>query len=122
MKRLLAVALALAAAATASHAQTAASRSSNQLLNECSAALNIMAGVKSVDFIEATNCVGYIQGYRDGVAALAKVGPRSCVPAEATAGQVAHVIVTYLKDNPETLGLDKRAAMQAALSASYPCN
>ena len=119
MKRLLVLSLALAA--SASHAQPAASRSSNQLLNECSAALNIMAGMRSVNFIEATNCVGYIQGYRDGVAALGQAGERACVPQEATAGQLATVIVTYLKDNPDTLALDKRIAMQQALAASYPC-
>ena len=120
MKRLLVLGLAVAAA-TASHAQTPASRSSNQLLNECTAALNIMAGIKTVDFIEATNCVGYIQGYRDGVAAFAKADAQACVPLEATAAQVATRIVTYLKENPDSLGLDKRVGMQRALAASYPC-
>jgi hypothetical protein len=119
MKRL--VIFSLIMAAGAAHGQTSASRSAEQLLSECSAALRIMAGQKSVDFIEASNCVGYIQGYRDGVGTLLKSGPRACVPQEATAGQVARVIVNHLKSNPGQLTLDKRVGMQAALAAAYPC-
>ncbi len=121
MKQLLVLA-SLAVATTVPHAQTAASRSSERLLSECSAALRIMDGQKSVDFIEASNCVGYIQGYRDGVATLFKADERSCVPLEASAGEVAQKIVAYLKGNPGSLYLDKRVGMQAALAASYPCN
>lgn len=88
--------------------------SGNSLLRDCT------AGESTHSY---AYCLGYISGLVDGAnveADFRKCKPLFAIPAEAELGQLADVVVKYLKEHPEVR--DVRAAVLAltALKAAFP--
>ena len=105
---------------TATYGQTRPN--SESLLRECSAAVRYMDGDKSRRlFDDLNNCIAYLQGFRDGLDTTNATGTVVCVPAEATPGLLARVVVKHLQDNPGQLQRDRMYGIFAALVVRYPC-
>jgi hypothetical protein len=114
----------------------------NDLLEYCKPVAE--HGAEAKDFF-AGYCLGLIQGMRYtmsvdvGAHSLAKEPStdksieakratmrcdsvwKECVPDEATAGQLAKVVVKFLNDHPERLHEDAFGLIHDAFKAAFPC-
>jgi hypothetical protein len=100
MRGMLAVVLGLAIATPAS----ASFMNGNDLMKVCS----------SDDRLDKGQCLGYIKGVVD-------VAPRkdTCVPAEATVGQIRDIFLKSMKENPEDRDLLASALLAVALHEAF---
>lgn len=114
--------------ATASFAEQI---SGNELLETCTSDNQVLTGF----------CIGYVIGYSEGApwgVALADASVRgemggpdvnnmvgtvtgSCVPADATNGQLKDVVTKYLQENPASRHESARTLIWRAYAAAFPC-
>jgi hypothetical protein len=107
--------------ATATLAQERLATTSDKLLAECLEALKIGQRDGTASSLEGRSCVAYVFGYADGVNTARTMGKAICVPSNATAEQMARVVVKHLQEHRETLRLPREAGIQAAFASAYPC-
>ncbi len=71
-------------------------------------------------------CGGYISGIHDSVKDLVLHGLIAkdpyCMPAGINRGQLVSVVVSYIKDNPESFTQSASSSVLSAYSESFPCN
>ena len=124
MKRIIALALVICAVAMTARAQSVSGWSGNTLYERW------RDGAAAQ---QRTWCLGYMSGYRDGIA-LAHPGPGSsnarsgssdarllCIPAGVTAEQMKDVVVRALKDDPATRHTQASYLVALALSSAWIC-
>jgi Rap1a immunity proteins len=84
----------------------------------------------STDYGQMLGCGGYVAGFGHGVAyekkfAEAKTGRKVpapyCLPDTVEDGQVIHVVLKYIRDNPADANEPTAALIMDALAKSYPC-
>ncbi|TKB28059.1 hypothetical protein FCL47_00780 [Desulfopila sp. IMCC35006] len=104
----------------------------NDLLAQCSLAVNIMDGKKmtadmqgSIDAGNSMYCFGLLQGIIS-LNKLYEVSLRNkalfCTPnSDITNGEAARVVVKYLDEHPEVLHEPDFAVVINALVKAYPC-
>ena len=86
-----------------------------ELLHECQAAAHFGSSnnLSDKEYLDGVHCVGYLSGVRDTLTLwhgenendISPSGSRAfaCVPTEATAQELAMVVVKYLNDHPNQL-------------------
>lgn len=96
----------------------------NQMLKWCSEALTNRAP----DGLAIGYCLGYLGGYRDGIAmeqySIEQHLPpntRTCIPDNVTPEQLARILVKELSDHPGSLHNQSTALVYAALNHVFPC-
>jgi len=71
-------------------------------------------------------CGGYISGIHDSVKDLVLHGLIAkdpyCMPSGINRGQLVRVVVSYVKDNPESFTQSASSSVLSAYSESFPCN
>jgi len=102
----------------------------NELLIYCGAAIELAEKIDDridaiiLDAYKGGFCHGIIRGVWDMHDIYAE-GLKSqkffCVPKEVTLGQLARVVVKFLKDNPAILHENRTALIIMALKNAYPC-
>lgn len=117
MKRTIPVLMLLIAGAASAQDVTSA----NRLLKECRAAIQLAEGDRRVDQFDVASCIGYVEGFRDGLFASKIAGHVICLPDNASTGQLTRVIVKHLENNPNQLHILKGAVAHFALQAAFPC-
>jgi hypothetical protein len=70
-----------------------------------------------VDYQDASTLMGYIQGVHD----IGTDYRAICSPPSATAGQIAEVVIKYLRAHPEKLHLGGEVLISQALREAFPC-
>src|SRR5688572_27192658 len=112
--RLLVLLVALGVQTTA-HGQLRSFKSSEDLLTACKVGIRVMEGDATAYVGDSGICIGYINGYLDGIAAGPLANRVFCIPSEVTMGQLARVIVKFLSDHPNALHLERQVGIMAAL-------
>ena len=107
--------------ASLAHADDTYFSSSSQLLEMCSVAIAEMDGQKTNREFDATVCVSYLAGYRDGFAVANEGGKNICIPSSVTAGQLARVFAKWGREHPELLHENKAVGVTRALVSAFPC-
>ncbi len=69
------------------------------------------------DFAAGSLCVGYIDGFTDG---LEMAGRGLCLSG-ANLGTMARVYVAFMEKNPKLLDVEQSAGLAKSLMDSYPC-
>lgn len=95
----------------------------NMLLSQCQQYINA-ADSQKYNQIDAAVCGGFIQGVTSTVFFFSedlKKNDRFCLPDNATNGQIARIVVKYLKDNPKLLNEGRAGLVWLALKDAYPC-
>ncbi len=71
-------------------------------------------------------CGGYISAIHDSVKDLVFHGLIAkdpyCMPSGINRGQLVRVVVSYVKDNPESFTQSASSSVLSAYSESFPCN
>lgn len=100
----------------------------NDLLHNCSIALNIIDKTdKDFDDVEAVKgglCLGFMHGITDLNQVYkykADNDPLFCFPKDGTNTQAARVVVKYLKDHPEKLHEHMTLLTVLAFKEAFPC-
>ena len=94
----------------------------NELLQNCE--YLISQNVESdMAFYGAARCTGIVRGvWLATQLASTHMGGNLCAPDEGTTGQMARVVVKYLKDHPEELHMDEVVLISQALLDAFPCS
>ena len=96
-----------------------------KLLKSCGAAVRKMDGSGAESLVEATYCLGLMDGTITTSFYYMQLldGPLIyCLPASGiSSGQAARIVVKYLKENPEKLHESMTQLTILALSNAYPC-
>jgi Rap1a immunity proteins len=69
-------------------------------------------------------CFGYLRGVKDGFRMAFRIEnlkPPYCIPDEATAGQLASILIKYIKDHPEKAHFETMTLEVASLVNAFPC-
>jgi hypothetical protein len=105
----------------------AAAKTGNDLLGDCSVALqsfnNENVSGEAGDFIKIGNCIGFVSGVMQA-AALRKADPGICARADVSVEQVVRMSIDRLKRKPEELDLDAATVVLRALNEGIladPC-
>lgn len=96
----------------------------NTLLTQCQQFVKASDRDRDFNQGEAGMCVGFVEGVLSTTAFFSEnleSGARLCVPKTATNGQLARVVVKYLKDNPAKLNQGKTGLVWLAMKDAYPC-
>lgn len=99
----------------------------NYLLRVCKQDLAFTDGQRSPDTIttremyESAYCLGYINGFRNGMTLGAAEFDTNCMPDEVTLLQAERVVVKYLENHPEKLNIKAGLLTAEALHAAWPC-
>jgi len=105
----------------------------NELLSNCSAAERVADGEHVSDKIayDATACMAYLSGVRDlnSLYRAAAIEDKTvlpdlvfCSPDDGVkTGQLARIVVKYLKGHPETLHRSEILLTMLALKDAFPC-
>lgn len=94
-------------------------KSGNAFLSEC----GDMTQKTSATFVQGV-CVGYVEGVREGFQMaypVQNLNPPYCIPAEATVGQLASILIKFIKDHPEKSHLETRMLEIESLTDAFPC-
>lgn len=70
-----------------------------------------------------SRCLGYVAGVADMLAAAVARGDVTiaCVPADVTADQARDVVVSFLRDNPQSRHRSAVSVIELALADTFPC-
>lgn len=105
-----------------------AERDGNDLLSQCSVALNIFDEPSRSPTLEDFQNQAHCFGVMGGMLGLNKMyqplfGKLSlfCAPDGISSGQGAQIVVKYLKSHPESLHLNYIMLAVRAFKESYPC-
>lgn len=69
-------------------------------------------------------CTSYTRGFSHGVAVMSKEpeqGNGYCVDPSVSGGQIARVVVKYLRENPQILHFHPGVLVDRALREGFPC-
>jgi len=110
----------------------AAAMSGSELLANCTEVVKGADGAPNVDPYKAGQCMGYIQGFGEGVkvSALGASGDMAeyekrrffCVPQGVTNLQMVRVLVKALRSQPEARLREEAGVLAGiALRRAYPC-
>lgn len=111
LKGAVAVAAALSVVAMAGETRAEYFETGNSLLEKCKSG---MSG--------AVNCLGYVTGIADAMAAGNSVNnATACFPKDVTPGKVQDLVIDYLEKNPDKRGYAAAGLVSAALHESFPC-
>ncbi|MBI3297398.1 MAG: hypothetical protein HYZ75_04500 [Elusimicrobia bacterium] len=117
--------IAMAAIIPAAHAEEKSD--GNALLRNCTSAVRELDKevLKTQEGLDAVHCIGYLNGFTDShsVDSIAKPQkPLYCLPVDGLeTGQVARIVVKYLKGRPEILHQSARILTALALTHAFPC-
>ena len=123
--RIICSTVAIAAAQTPwlSHAKTG-----NELLIQCRIAeksLDDPDPLPPEDQVEGAFCLGFVYGVAQVQNMLrydAKVpSARICLPQNATLEQLVHIVVKFLRENPNMTHQDATGLTMVALKGAFPC-
>jgi hypothetical protein len=96
---------------------SAQATSGNELLSRCKAQNH-----------ERTWCLGYLQGFHNGLVIADALGLRLlggtsvyCMPPNVTVGQIVDVVVRFLEQNPAIRHENAEWLTLAALTHAFPC-
>jgi hypothetical protein len=104
-----------------------ATDSGNELLDSCTLTVRFADGERRLSEAEQAKnvyCIGYIRGYTESLALSEAMGAKKnvCMPKDGVeTGQLARVLVKYLRANPEKLHERGRALVYVALAEAFPC-
>ena len=90
----------------------------NELLARCS-----NEGTKDVDYMDRSQCRGYIQGIADAhdrYAVWEDMQPNFCIPKNVNTGQLQKIVVKSLNDHPEGLHYAASSRVSNALHDAFP--
>jgi hypothetical protein len=108
----------------AADSKGASNKTGNDLLPSCSLAVDAMDGknLSTAQLMDSANCLAYLSGFIDGYV-LGAVGgsPIACFPEDGTVGQVARIVVKWMKDHPEKLNEAAPVCVLTALYNAFPC-
>ena len=97
------------------------------LLPKCRAMALVLNGVHlddATELIDASYCLGLIQGVRDtqefAVRTLS-AQPAFCAPSTVRNGDLVRAAVSYMEANPDKLRLGQSTVVILALRETYPC-
>ena len=97
----------------------------NRLLEQCTNAVNYADGARKIDYEKLGFCLGFMQGLTNMnqlyEVSLDRKNVLFCTPREVTNGQLARVVVKYLKEHPEDLHLHEATLAIAAFVEAFPC-
>jgi len=99
----------------------------NDLIVRCKALIAVVDKHDKVDFEDMANanfCLGIIRGvlYMHQIDTVTlKSQKLFCVPKEVIVGQLARVVVKFLKDNPAILHEPETVLIVKALKNAFPC-
>lgn len=108
----------------AANSKGASNKTGNDLLPSCSLAVDAMdnRNLNTMQLMESGNCLEYLAGFLDGYTFGAVGGrPIACFPEDVIVGQVARIVVKWMKDHPEKLNDPAPVCVLAALFISFPC-
>jgi len=98
------------------------------LLDTCKEAARYMADKNdsSINFSSVNFCAGYISGVKSlhasFVSSVACFDPPAfCLPADTNVEQLVHVVVSFLKNNPEDLHFPGSDLTVAAFKEAFTC-
>jgi hypothetical protein len=101
------------------------------LLRNCSVQVRVLDGekVSSAEAVDGGICVGYLWGVHDIEFFVqmfeehqkVAVMRHSCVPSNASTGQIVRVVVKYLRDNPKHLNMPASVLVTDAIRSAFPC-
>ncbi|MCW5770926.1 MAG: hypothetical protein KIT16_04760 [Rhodospirillaceae bacterium] len=112
MLRILIVACAIVAAATAAEARTGRFLSTPEFIRLCTASTNA---------VERQDCLGYISGVADALDGNALDGIRACLPEAVTRKQLRDIVVEWLQANPQLRRFRAASLVATALAKKFPC-
>ena len=102
-----------------------------ELLRQCQAATKFGDSASQTDreILDGVHCIGYLSGMRDTLDVWNRandaynkgLAPFACVPTEATAQELAIVVVKYLNDHPSELHEPYYSLVYRSLRSAYPC-
>jgi hypothetical protein len=96
----------------------------NEMLDSCSAAVRSTdERLDGVNSIKAGYCMGYLAGFVDSYDVGVYTGAKevACIPKTVNNGQLARVLVKWLKENPTQLHRNPRILVYSALVDGFPC-
>jgi hypothetical protein len=78
------------------------------------------------------HCLGYIQGYVDGITVVANYGPKStnvkpfgfdisCIADTVTTVQTGRITLKFIRNHPESAHKPTVWQISAALAEAFPC-
>lgn len=96
----------------------------NNLLEYCTAAIQMIDGKGNVSSVKASLCVGYVAGLRDMNAIHEFFGgtPVFCITKQQIPNsQLIRIVVKYLQDKPAQLHEDSAFLVTKAFKEAFPC-
>jgi len=102
-------------------------RDGNELLKKCQSSVYLedkKTDSPGFDLYDVQYCFGMLRGVVDTITLYQLSFPKNklaCVPNSVTNGQVARVVVKYLKKNPERLHERDATLMVFAFMEAFPC-
>lgn len=103
--------------------------SANALLSSCTMTVKIADEsyrntITNDDLQTSMECLNYLAGFRDGLQVLKdgfKANSPVCIPTEATNGQLARVLVVFMREHPEQLHEYRAFVATWAFTKAFPC-
>lgn len=94
----------------------------NNLLEQCSLVERADNTLNDTDYMNMMFCLGTVYGVRSMTSALQTMARgESCIPLTASNGQVARIVVKYLRAHPSELHQDSALLVLKALNEAFPC-
>lgn len=104
--------------------------SGNNFVEICSAIDKDPARANEADFSKIGTCLGFMSGLRDGIemsitivkhdeGSLQDLGV--CLPDGVETGQIVHVVMKYIKENPERAHIRSAMLYVEANAKAFPC-
>ncbi len=95
--------------------------SGNQFLLQC----GDMMGKSSSDAFQRGECFGYVEGLDAGAKSIVALEglkqPPYCMPEEVTIGQIANILLKFIKDHPEKTDIPASVLAVDSLMLAFPC-
>jgi len=82
---------------------------------------NLLQKCQDRNLLEQGECLGFTSGVSDAMGHNALNGWTSCVPLQATRGQIMDIAVQFLVKHPESRHFAASFLVARALDAAFPC-
>ena len=90
----------------------------SRLYKDCQGAIQDSEGIAGADRIAGTFCLGYIDGFTDG---LVMAGDKIVCVSGASLVTLARVYVAYMAQHPKLMDAAKEQGLTGALIENYEC-
>jgi hypothetical protein len=106
-------------------------KTGNGFVRLCSDVDKAGAEVTDQALANIASCTGYIMGLKDGIDVMVAVNNKShggaekgliCVPEDVTLGQEVHIVLKYIRANPEKAHIPTSMLATKALKEAFPCS